>query len=228
MFTHLPDHGPHPRTAAWQGAARLRRLAAVLAAVTCGLLASAAIVPAAFAMVVPNPGGAYGGTPLAPGPAPSVVTAGGMAGLADHRDRARRRPGRSHCRRPTGPGAGRPPGRLRHHRMTRPPARPGTPAAPGSAQGPGAARTRAEQASAAPPTTTSVISVQRGTPQPSGRRPILVIVNGYPGPGPLRQPTTRGTGLREVPPLVNRSQNNQTAEPERPCYAPELSAEILH
>jgi hypothetical protein len=55
MFTHLPDHGPHPRTAAWQGAARLRRLAAVLAAVTCGLLASAAIVPAAFAMVVPNP-----------------------------------------------------------------------------------------------------------------------------------------------------------------------------
>jgi hypothetical protein len=80
MFTHLPDHGPHPRTAAWQGAARLRRLAAVLAAVTCGLLASAAIVPAAFAMVVPNPRGAYEGTPLAPGPAPSVVTAGGMAG----------------------------------------------------------------------------------------------------------------------------------------------------
>ena len=58
MFTHLPHHGPHPHTAAWQAAARLRRLAAVLTAVTCGLLASAAIVPAAFAMVAPNPGGA--------------------------------------------------------------------------------------------------------------------------------------------------------------------------
>jgi hypothetical protein len=80
MFTHLPDHGPHPRTAARQAAARLRRLAAVLAAVTCGLLAPAAIVPAAFAMVVPNPGGAYGGIPLTPAPAPAVVTAGGMAG----------------------------------------------------------------------------------------------------------------------------------------------------
>ncbi len=62
--------------------ARLRRLAGVLAAVTCGLLASAAIVPAAFARVVPDPGGQYGTGPAVPVPAATVrvVTAGGMAG----------------------------------------------------------------------------------------------------------------------------------------------------
>jgi hypothetical protein len=78
MFAHLPRRETHPRTAAPRAAARLRRLAAVLAALTCALLASAAIVPAASAMIrVPGPGCAYGGTPAA---APSVVTAGGMAG----------------------------------------------------------------------------------------------------------------------------------------------------
>ena len=77
MFTHLPHQGPRPRTAG-SGRPRLRRLAAVLAAVTCGLLASAAIVPAASAMIVPDPGGAGGGTPLAPAP-------------ADHRPRSHRR-----------------------------------------------------------------------------------------------------------------------------------------
>jgi hypothetical protein len=82
MFTYLPHQGPHMRTAARRGAGRLCRLAAVLAAVTCGLLASAAIVPAAFAMVVPNPAGPGGLTPAAPAPATTVtvVTAGGMAG----------------------------------------------------------------------------------------------------------------------------------------------------
>ena len=81
MFTHLPHHGPHLQTAARQAAARLRRLTAILAAVTCGLLASAAIVPAAFA-TIPDPGGAGGDTPVAPTPATtgSVVTVGGMAG----------------------------------------------------------------------------------------------------------------------------------------------------
>ena len=79
MFTHLPDHGPHRRTAARQAAARLRRLAVVLAAVACGLLASAAIVPAALATVVPIPG-AYGDIPAAPVQAPAVANAGGMAG----------------------------------------------------------------------------------------------------------------------------------------------------
>jgi len=79
MFAHLPRRETHPRTAAPQAAARLRRLAAVLAALTCGLLASAAIIPAASAMIrVPGPGSAYAGTPAAP--AVPVVTIGGMAG----------------------------------------------------------------------------------------------------------------------------------------------------
>ncbi len=88
MLAHLPRQGTHPPAAARQAGARLRRLAAVLAAVTCGLLASAAIVPAAFAMtVVPGPGGVVpgpGGSGTAPAPIPAttirVVGAGGMAG----------------------------------------------------------------------------------------------------------------------------------------------------
>jgi hypothetical protein len=82
MFAHLSRRETHPRTAARQAAARPRprRLAAVLAAVTCGLLASAAIVPAAFATIIPVPGGAYGGNPAGPAPAPALVTGGGMAG----------------------------------------------------------------------------------------------------------------------------------------------------
>ena len=82
MFAYLPRRGAHPRTAARRAGARLRRLAGVLAAATCGLLASAAIVPAAFARVVPDPGGQYGTAPVAPVPATTVrvVTAGGMAG----------------------------------------------------------------------------------------------------------------------------------------------------
>jgi hypothetical protein len=81
MFAHLPRRETHPRTAAPQAAARLRRLAAVLAALTCALLASAAIIPAASAMIrVPGPGSAYAGTPAAPVRAPTVVGAGGMAG----------------------------------------------------------------------------------------------------------------------------------------------------
>ena len=47
MSAHLPRRGSHPRTAAALAAVRLRRVAAALAAVTCTLLASAAITPAA-------------------------------------------------------------------------------------------------------------------------------------------------------------------------------------
>jgi len=56
MFTYLPRRGAHLNTAA-----RLRRLVAALAAVTGGLLAWAAAVPAASAATipVPGPGGAY-------------------------------------------------------------------------------------------------------------------------------------------------------------------------
>ncbi len=80
MFAHLSRRGPSPRTAG----ARLRRLAAVLAALTCGLLAWAAAVPAAVAMTpMPQPylRGEYGPGPVAPVPATSrVIIAGGMAG----------------------------------------------------------------------------------------------------------------------------------------------------
>ncbi len=46
MFASLPRPGIHPRTAARQAGACLRRVAAVLAAVSCGLLASVAALRA--------------------------------------------------------------------------------------------------------------------------------------------------------------------------------------
>ena len=80
MFAHFSRRGPSPRTAG----ARLRRLTAVLAAVTCGLLASAAAVPAAVAMTpTPRPylRGEYGTGPVAPVPATThLIIAGGMPG----------------------------------------------------------------------------------------------------------------------------------------------------
>ena len=74
MFARRPLRGPHPRAAARQGAARMRRVAAALAALTCALLASAAIIPAAFASIPITPGG-----PDVP-PVTIPVFAGGMAG----------------------------------------------------------------------------------------------------------------------------------------------------
>ena len=75
MSAHRPRRGPHMRTATRQTAARARRLAAALAALTCALLASAAIIPAAWAVNVIPPGGGDFVTPV-----PSVVIQGGMAG----------------------------------------------------------------------------------------------------------------------------------------------------
>jgi hypothetical protein len=104
MITQLSRLGTRRRTAARQAGARLGRLAAVLAAAICGLLASAAVIPAAFARVLPDGGPPYvtapavvpaavarmlpdGGppyptAPAAPVPASTVhvITAGGMAG----------------------------------------------------------------------------------------------------------------------------------------------------
>jgi hypothetical protein len=61
MFANLTRRGTHPRTAALKAGTRVRRLAAALAAVTVGLLASAATIPAAFAkeVSVPPPGIGY-------------------------------------------------------------------------------------------------------------------------------------------------------------------------
>jgi len=79
MFTRIPRTGSHLRAAARLAAARPRRLAAALAAVTCALLASAVVPAASAADLVRDP---PGGAPLAPVPAPAaqVVAVGGMPG----------------------------------------------------------------------------------------------------------------------------------------------------
>jgi len=78
MYTHTPRRGPHPRTAARQTAARLRRLAAALAAITCTVLAATAVPAASAHTLVRDP---PGGAPLAPVPAPAAtVVTSSMAG----------------------------------------------------------------------------------------------------------------------------------------------------
>jgi hypothetical protein len=80
MITKLSHPETRSYTAGSQAGARLSRLAAVLAAITGSLLASIAVVPAAFARPMPPPGGSYG--PAGPVPATTihVIAAGGMAG----------------------------------------------------------------------------------------------------------------------------------------------------
>jgi hypothetical protein len=81
MSTHHPRPRTQPHTAARTTGARLARLAAALTAITCGLLASTGSISAAFARVIPPPGGPYGTTGMAPGPGTAaVVTVGGMPG----------------------------------------------------------------------------------------------------------------------------------------------------
>jgi hypothetical protein len=78
MYAHPPRQGNHAPTPARQRDPRRRRLAGVLAAVACGLLASAAIGPAAaFAVTEPPPTG--GGAPASQATV-HMITAGGMAG----------------------------------------------------------------------------------------------------------------------------------------------------
>jgi hypothetical protein len=78
MFAHLPRQGSHLQAAARRVGARLGRLAAALAAVACGLLASAA-TSAAWARQVPQPG-LSAPVPSVPATPSHVVIAGGMAG----------------------------------------------------------------------------------------------------------------------------------------------------
>jgi hypothetical protein len=77
MFAYLSRRGTRPRTTT-----RLRRVTAALAAVTGGLLAWAAAVPAASAAttVIPDPGGASGTVPATPAAPVQVIAAGGMPG----------------------------------------------------------------------------------------------------------------------------------------------------
>ena len=80
MFAHLP----RPGNPSARGGATVRRSPApgrrqVPTAATCALLDSAAIIPAAFARVIPPPGGQYGPTRVAPASV-HVITTSGMAG----------------------------------------------------------------------------------------------------------------------------------------------------
>lgn len=81
MFAHLPSRGSHSRPAARRATKRLRRLAGVLAALTCGVLASAATVPAAFAKLPPGVEVVRTARPAqVPATTVRLITAGGMAG----------------------------------------------------------------------------------------------------------------------------------------------------
>jgi hypothetical protein len=83
MHAHSPRQGTRAPVAARQRDPRRCRLAGVLAAVACGLLASAAIGPAA-ALAVTKPaqtgGSGTAGVPPASQSTVHVITAGGMAG----------------------------------------------------------------------------------------------------------------------------------------------------
>ena len=82
MFAYLHRQVTHPSMPASKAAIRLRRVAVALAAVTAGLLASAAAVPAAFARDLPDPvpGGQYQPAPVPASTVHAVTTTGGMAG----------------------------------------------------------------------------------------------------------------------------------------------------
>ena len=73
MFADFSRWGTRPHTTS-----RLRRVIAALAAVTGGLLAWAAAVPAASAAtaVIPDPGGASGTVPVTPAAPVQVITVG--------------------------------------------------------------------------------------------------------------------------------------------------------
>jgi hypothetical protein len=79
MNTQRSHHRSRPWLATRQAGARVGRLATLVAVVISGLLASAAIVPAAFAQPIPI---GDDGAPTTPVPPPTVrvVTTGGMAG----------------------------------------------------------------------------------------------------------------------------------------------------
>jgi hypothetical protein len=80
MFTTSARQGTRPRIAARHAGPRIRRFAAVLTALACGLLAPVAIVPAAFAMSTPMGDGGPSGVAPVPATAIHVITKGGMAG----------------------------------------------------------------------------------------------------------------------------------------------------
>ena len=82
MFVYLHRQETHPSMPASKAGTRLRRVAATLAAVAAGLLASAAAIPAAFARDIPDPlpDGQY--RPIYPAPASTVHAVSPTGGVA--------------------------------------------------------------------------------------------------------------------------------------------------
>jgi hypothetical protein len=76
MITQLCHQRPRHWVATRQASTRLGRLATVLAAVISGLLASVAVVPAAFARMVPDPGAGYVAPASVPAQVRTIVTGG--------------------------------------------------------------------------------------------------------------------------------------------------------
>jgi hypothetical protein len=81
MFAHLTRQGTHPRPAALDAGTRLRWLAAALAAVTTGLLASAAAIPAAVASDIPPAGTGHELGRFGPFPGPFPATTSDPASI---------------------------------------------------------------------------------------------------------------------------------------------------
>jgi hypothetical protein len=137
MFAHLHRRETHPPAAARSAAKHW--LAAALAAVYLRPAGINGLHPRCLRRHDPDPGP---GRRLRGHPARARRPRGHRrrhGRLADHLDRARRRPGRSCRSGAPGSGAGRPPGHLRNHRMTRTPARPASPGSrPGARRGPSA------------------------------------------------------------------------------------------
>jgi hypothetical protein len=76
MFTSITSRAARLSAGAW-----LHRITAALAAVTGGVLAWAAAIPAASAATIPVPGdGPYGPVPAAQAGPIRLITAGGMPG----------------------------------------------------------------------------------------------------------------------------------------------------
>ncbi len=216
MFTHLSRRETQLRTAARQGAGRLRR---PRRGPGRGHLRPAGISchrPGRLRLRDPAPGRPRRGRPGRGDPGGSRPRGHRRrhGGLADHLDRARCRPDRGHYGRPARPSAGRPPGRLRHHRMNAPagPAR-NTSRARNPPQGPGADQGRAGQRHRRQPRPSSRRNAGRHSQADPGNRQRL------PRAGPLRQPATRGTDLREV--LAASSTARRTVRPQnrKSCYA---------
>jgi hypothetical protein len=134
MPAHPPHRRSHLRAVARKPITHLRRIAAALAMVICGLLAPGGRRSGRLRGDL-DPEPALGRPPRRPALSPATGQPRGHprrpGRLADHGDRGGRRRSRGHCRRRAQPGAGRPPDRTGTRPVTQS-LRPGRPSAPSS------------------------------------------------------------------------------------------------